>query len=86
MNQHMHGRQVETSNNHQTKIQVLSLCAAIGLLLLTSYGNAGVMFWLSLSALFFLSVWFVLAQNSWLALISTITFLFGFFAFAKSLY
>ena len=70
----------------KTKLQVFSLLTVLGLLLLTSYGNAGVMFFTSLGAIVVLTAWYLAVRKLWLALLSITTFGFAAFFFARSLF
>ena len=60
---------------HRAVMEAFSLIAVIGLLLLTAYGDAVVMFFVSLAALLLLFVWFLASRKTWLAVISGLTFL-----------
>ena len=70
----------------KTRMQTFSMVVVMALLILTSYGNAGLMFWLSLATMMLLSIWFLADRKIWLAVISSITFIACAFAVAKSLF
>ena len=75
-----------TEDDLTTRMQVVSLLIVLGLLLLTSYGNAGLMYMCSLGAVFALAIWFVVDRRMWLAFLSSVTFAVGVLFFAKSLF
>ena len=70
-------------NEFKSRMQVASLISALALLLLTSYGNAGVMFLVSLGAILAMAVWFLADRKMWLAIVSAVAFVAGVLCFSK---
>ncbi len=73
-------------NTSKNRLQIVSLLFVMGLLLLTSIGNAGLMFLVSVGAIFALSIWFLVDRKIWLAFVSSASFVASVLLLARSLF
>jgi len=69
-----------------TVAQTISIVVVFCLLILTAIGNAELLFWFSLTAMFLLFVWCLFDRKVWLATVSGVAFAATVLLTAKSLF
>lgn len=77
--------EAKLKSTHET-FEAVALIVVAVLLILTSLGNAMVLFWASIVAMFGLFVWFLSNRKVWLATVSGLTFAITVVATASKLF